>query len=524
MNPKMVSLSSQTYTTSFNGTWKTVGQVPSLQAAASLFYYVTRSGGASPNVLSCSELNRLMNSGEVDGMTSVFSNTYPNLPDCGAQNTWNQLANFPELKQVMQVLSSRSSGDCASTSIVEVDQSVMVFDDGDEKQNSGAPTEDELESFFTATVGTSESANNSDDEEDNEESYDSDGGTTYVKDPISGEFVSERDLPPEVKAMRRKKKDKVEGKGGKSSKPDSQNQPSAASEENKAKKAAAKKRKADKFNNSAKGSKKWIYVTGLPSDVTEVEIAQHFSKAGVLDISPETQQPKIKLYKTEDGLMAKGDCSLCFAREESVDLAMDILDGSILRADGTGVMKITKAAFTQKGESFVQKKSRLSVAQRKVAKLASQQATSWDEGDNGRISGGLKGLTIIVLKNVFNLEELSGVEDEDSVLKVKEAEILKECESVNVEVLKLTIFSKNKDGVVIAKFKQVESANSAVKHFQGLKLGDREISCHFWDGVTDYTVKLDADEEAKIEEARLDEFGDWLEGQEDELPEELRVK
>ena len=41
----------------------------------------------------------------------------------------------------------------------------------------------------------------------------------------------------------------------------------------------------------------WIYVTGLPSDVTEEELIEHFSKAGVLAINPATATPKVKIYR-----------------------------------------------------------------------------------------------------------------------------------------------------------------------------------------------------------------------------------
>lgn len=41
----------------------------------------------------------------------------------------------------------------------------------------------------------------------------------------------------------------------------------------------------------------WIYVTGLPSDVTEEELVEHFSKAGVLAINPATATPKVKIYR-----------------------------------------------------------------------------------------------------------------------------------------------------------------------------------------------------------------------------------
>ena len=61
----------------------------------------------------------------------------------------------------------------------------------------------------------------------------------------------------------------------------------------------SKKRKRNKTKFSDKNAKClcWIYVTGLPNDTDEEEVAQFFSKCGVIDLDPETQKPKVKLYR-----------------------------------------------------------------------------------------------------------------------------------------------------------------------------------------------------------------------------------
>jgi hypothetical protein len=60
------------------------------------------------------------------------------------------------------------------------------------------------------------------------------------------------------------------------------------------------------------------------------ECVTYFSKCGVLDLDPETQKPKVKLFHHKDnkfeGMMLKGDASICYAHLESVDLALQILD------------------------------------------------------------------------------------------------------------------------------------------------------------------------------------------------------
>jgi hypothetical protein len=160
----------------------------------------------------------------------------------------------------------------------------------------------------------------------------------------------------------------------------------------------------------------------------------------------------------------------------------------------------------------------VSNAKRKVAKLAAIQAIGWDEGDNGRITGGRKGLRIIVLKHIFQLSDLD--KDEDAFLHQLEQKVRTECEQWGV-VEKITVFSKNHEGVIIVKFTQPTAASTAVTEFNGRELNGRQIEALFWDGVTDYTVRNE-EKEKEESERRQDDFGKWLESQ--ELPEELRLQ
>jgi len=48
---------------------------------------------------------------------------------------------------------------------------------------------------------------------------------------------------------------------------------------------------------------------------------------------------------------------------------------------------------------------------------------------------------------------------------------------------------------------------------------ERQLKCFYWDGKTDYKLIRESDEALN---ERINEFGDWLSGQ--ELPEELKLK
>jgi HIV Tat-specific factor 1 len=54
----------------------------------------------------------------------------------------------------------------------------------------------------------------------------------------------------------------------------------------------------------------------------------------MIAINPVDQLPKIKLYSDEDG-QPKGDCSICFHSEQSVETAVNFLDEGVMMNDDT---------------------------------------------------------------------------------------------------------------------------------------------------------------------------------------------
>lgn len=253
-------------------------------------------------------------------------------------------------------------------------------------------------------------------------------------------------------------------------------------------------------------------------------MALYFSKVGILDLDPETQRPKVKLYRDNSpsgGGALKGDASICYARPESVELALQILDENLFRDDAT--LSVQRAKFEQHGafgDNGKPGRRVVSEAKRKVARLAALQAVGWDEGENGRIAGGLKGLRIVVLMNMFDPAKFQD-DVNDEKLQSLEKEVHAECEKIGV-VEKITVFSKHPGGVMIVKFTQPNAASDAVTQFNGkVRIDGRKVEASYWDGVTDYTCR-DIDKEEKDTEKRLDEFGDWLEDQ--DLPEEFKLQ
>lgn len=388
--------------------------------------------------------------------------------------------------------------------------------------------------------------NNDDDDNDMEE-YQSDGGTIYVKYTHGGggQWMKLDDQKVSRINNHNKNKDNdKKRKQGQRKNTNNRNRCDAPEESLLVSgvqvQTSTKSHKKTKFR--AKNAKCWIYVTNLPLDTTEEEVAEFFKKVGVLELNPETQKPRVKLYREKNcsssssgggGGRLKGDASICYARPESVDLALNILDDAPFRTvDENGKyignvhkIKVQRAKFEQHGEEYKEGNARkVSDKKRKVARLAKLQAVGWDDGENGRITGGLKGLRIIVLKNVFDAAALKRVGDEakeDEFLKDLETDLRKACDEFGT-VEKITIFYKGRiDGVVIVKFTQPAAAGDAIAALNGKELRGKTMEVVYWDGVTDYTVH-DHDLEAKEAEKRLDEFGHWLESQ--DLPEEFQLQ
>mmetsp|Transcript_3082 Transcript_3082/g.4757 ORF Transcript_3082/g.4757 Transcript_3082/m.4757 type:complete len:658 (-) Transcript_3082:67-2040(-) len=585
--------------------WKVAGTVDVLKEACSEWYYEAVDASESSRRIegpistrALSKLYHLIVPADIDtsnnnsndvvaGTTRVYRNEQEGwkqidqLEDLQlAMEAFRETTIMPPLWSEQQMQQQRENHDCSKD-----DQQVST------EENSQNVT-DELEAFLsstdhlaphattsTTTKGDSSYINDDDDQEE----YESDGGTRYIRDYQSGNWIHEALIKQQrATANANMNNNTVDSSsagagtsvdGNKSSLNDTTNANAATAATAAATAGTKNKRKRKKPKFSAKSARNWIYVTGLPLDTTEEELAQYFSKVGIIDIDPECLKPKIKLYRHkmtttttirttdtingngDDGKLLlgklKGDASICYARPESVELALQILDENLFR-DGA-ILSVQRAKFEQHGSSFDNNKDDksssfssggggkggkrrrvISESKRRVARLAAIQAVGWDESENGRIAGGLKGLRIIVLMNMFDPRELEcdndtdddkddgGVENNnDTRLRALEREVYTHCEEIGT-VEKITIFSKHPAGVVIVKFVKPNDASDAVKAFNGkVRENGRKVEASFWDGLTDYTI-VDTEKEEKEAEKRLDKFGDWLEEQ--ELPEEFQLR
>ncbi|KAL1932134.1 hypothetical protein VTP01DRAFT_9190 [Rhizomucor pusillus] len=274
--------------------------------------------------------------------------------------------------------------------------------------------------------------------------------------------------------------------------------------------------KKQKRENQNKRPNTSVYVMGLPQDVTVDEIKREFSKCGVIMEDLETGEPKIKLYKDEQGNF-KGDALVTYFKEESVPLAINLLDDGELRlGDPSTKIKVQQAVFKDKEPS--QKKDKLPTSKGKVKKRLHQmqRKLDWIEDETGKKAE--KFAKIVILKNMYTQEELD--EDPTLLLELKE-DVREECEKLG-EVTNVILYDKSPGGVISVRFKEKKSADACVLLMNNRYFAGRQISAEIYDGKTKYQksgARTDVEgEEDEAENARLERYAKWLEegGSDDE--------
>lgn len=245
-----------------------------------------------------------------------------------------------------------------------------------------------------------------------------------------------------------------------------------------------------------------VYVTGLPDDTTLREVATHFAKCGILLPNPRTGQPCVKLYRNADGSL-KGDALVTYALRPSVDNALALLDGAPFRPPEV-TLAVEEASFDHKRQrtdraepaaaATVEKPSAAPAKRSGVrARDIVSDALSWE--DEPRQKGAQH---IVVLKNVFDPTSAD--------YPMIRQDIAEGCAAVG-DVVKITVFQRNPEGVVTVRFAKTEDAISCIDLMNGRFYDGRVLSAAFYDGKTDYRYKETEDDRQE----RDREWKKWLE-------------
>lgn len=244
-----------------------------------------------------------------------------------------------------------------------------------------------------------------------------------------------------------------------------------------------------------------VYVSGLPSDVTEEEVAQVFSKCGVIKEDDE-RRPRVKVYRDRESGMPKGDGLVTYLKDPSVELALNILDGAPFRTDPSQVIRVQRAKFEQKGGDYVPKKKAKS--KKKVVGVLSKQEKElgWGGFDDKLAANKVT----VILEHMFHPSEM---EEEATLREDLEDDIKTECTKMG-PVEKVRVFHMNPQGIVMIKFKTDDAAAKCLEVMEGRYFGGRRVSARMWDGIANYHVKKT--ETAEEQQARLEKFAEQIEG------------
>jgi len=269
-----------------------------------------------------------------------------------------------------------------------------------------------------------------------------------------------------------------------------------------------------------------VYVTNLPRDTEMDELLQRFGKCGVIEEDDEGE-PKVKMYARDDGSFS-GDALVVFFKEDSVTLALNLMDEAELRlGDASTRMRVQKAEFGHKqhhqGTGGQEGRERKVMNKKKATKRIGKmqrKLEDWDSDDefgptftaaDNFSSQASKSGRVVVLKHMFTLDELE--EDPSLLLDLKE-DVREECATLG-DVTNVVLYDQEPEGVMTVKFRDPISAKACIIKMQGRFFAGRRVEAYLYNGQERFKRSKGEEDDmlgdgADSERRRLDDFAQWL--------------
>nr|CAD2176878.1 unnamed protein product [Meloidogyne enterolobii] len=252
-----------------------------------------------------------------------------------------------------------------------------------------------------------------------------------------------------------------------------------------------------------------VYTSGFPPTIDEEEYVKFMTKCGVVQKDPRTGKPKIKLYRIKETGEPKGDGTCCYVKMESVELALQILDG--WQWDTAHKIHVERAKFELKGEFDPSKKrQRLSGAQKKKFLEKQEKIFQWKPDKPRNFRNRCE--CTVVLKGMFSLEEID--QKPEKIFSLKE-DTQKLCEQRFGTVKKIVLYESNPEGVITITFDNVEQADLTVAALNGRIVAARTVKAFNWDGKEKFK-RQETEEERKRRENAWTEFLEESDDSEDD--------
>lgn len=245
-----------------------------------------------------------------------------------------------------------------------------------------------------------------------------------------------------------------------------------------------------------------VYVSNLPRDITEDEFVELMSKCGMIVRDVETRKMKVKLYREANGEL-KGDGLCDYIKVESVELALNLLDGSDLRGQKISVQR---AKFEMRGEYNPTLKPKKKKKTAEKQKKLQEKLFDW-RPDRMRGERPAHERTVVI-KNLFTRELF---EREVQLIIDYKNDLREECKKCGT-VRKVVLYDRHSEGVAQVTMGDPEEADIVVKLMDGRYFGQRKLSASLWDGKTLYKI----DESEGENKERLENWSKFLESDDGE--------
>ncbi|KAJ1727880.1 hypothetical protein LPJ61_004341 [Coemansia biformis] len=235
---------------------------------------------------------------------------------------------------------------------------------------------------------------------------------------------------------------------------------------------------------AAKGNTS-VYVSGLPRDATEEEMAEFFSQCGAIMPDLATNKPRVRLYRDGSGV-PKGDGLVTYFKAPSVQLALDILDDSPFRAADSARIRVEEAEFGSKAEG----------------------TGDADKTKRPRVD------TKLAQKRLDRLERQADV----TLLLDLAEDVRGECERLG-KVTSVKVYDGSEDGVVAVKFGDELAAGACVKVMNGRFFAGRQVEASIYDGRTRFGAAKAGEahgggaEASPDDERRMERYAQWLDSE-----------
>lgn len=241
-----------------------------------------------------------------------------------------------------------------------------------------------------------------------------------------------------------------------------------------------------------------VYVQNLPDDITEDEFAELMSKYGMILRDPKTKKPRVKLYAEPSGQL-KGDALCTYVRVESVDMVLNLLDGTDYRGRP---IKVQRAKFEMRGSYNAALKPKRTKKDKQKQKKQLEKMLDWRPD---RMRGERdKHENAVIFKNLFEADLF--VKQVGLLLDYQE-HLREECGKFG-RVKKVIVFSTEPEGIAKVVMDTPAEADTVIEMFNGRLYKGRVVSAETWDGQTKYKIQ---ENEAETSD-RLAQWDQFLEG------------